>query len=358
MKKLNAALISNKVFHYRIPVYNYINTYLGGQGIDLTLITNNITLENIDELECNVLKLDFNPIFLLQEILKRDIKVVILFLHLKDVIIWFLYPLLKLYGIKIIYWNHGVNLLDPDNRIKYFFFNIIHTYSDAIILYSPDQKKYIKRSNIRKVFIANNTLNFSSFPDIQESKAVLKKKNDIPYKKNILFVGRILKEKKVEHLIELFFHSNMKNYGCIIIGEGLPDLLKQKIKEYKNIIYLDKIIDPILVNSYFKLSDVFVHPGSLGLGLNQAFYWGLPVITEDVLHKPEIYYLRNNQNGYLVKKNDISELKEKVLLLLENQELLDKFSKDSKETINKEGDISIMANGFLLAIRYVLSHTS
>ena len=29
-----------------------------------------------------------------------------------------------------------------------------------------------------KVFIANNTLNFSSFPDIQESKVMLKKKNE------------------------------------------------------------------------------------------------------------------------------------------------------------------------------------
>ena len=358
MKKLNVALISNRVFHYRVPVYNYINTYLGEQGIELTLITNKITLEDAGNLECDLLKLDFNPVALLKEILKKEIKVVILFLHLKDIIIWFLYPLLRLYGIKIIYWNHGVNLLDPDNRIKYFFFNIIHTYSDAIILYSPDQKKYIKRINIRKVFIANNTLNFSSFPDIQESKAVLKKKNDIPYKKNILFVGRILKEKKVEHLIDLFSYSDMKNYGCIIIGEGLPDLLKQKIKEYKNIIYLDKIIDPILVNSYFKLSDLFVHPGSLGLSLNQAFYWGLPVITEDVLHKPEIYYLRNNKNGYLIKKDDISELKEKILLLLENQALLDQFSRKAKEIITKEGDISIMANGFLSAIRHVSRHNS
>jgi len=45
-------------------------------------------------------------------------------------------------------------------------------------------------------------------------------------------------------------------------------------------------------------------------------------------------------------------------LLLENQALLDQFSRKAKEIITKEGDISIMANGFLSAIRHVSRHNS
>jgi len=57
-----------------------------------------------------------------------------------------------------------------------------------------------------------------------------------------------------------------------------------------------------------------VVPGHVGLGLNQAFYWGLPAITEKGLQPPEIQYLKPGRNGFMVGENDLAELKEKMLL--------------------------------------------
>ena len=60
----------------------------------------------------------------------------------------------------MIYWGHGINLRTPDAKIKNLIFRFIHTISDAIILYSTEQLKYVSTRNQKKTFIAKNTLSF------------------------------------------------------------------------------------------------------------------------------------------------------------------------------------------------------
>jgi glycosyltransferase involved in cell wall biosynthesis len=101
------------------------------------------------------------------------------------------------------------------------------------------------------------------------------------------------------------------------------------------------------------MSDVFCIPGDVGLGLNEAFYWGLPVVTEDGLQPPEIHYLIDGRNGFIVPENDIKELKEKILLLLNNDGMREQFSKHAKEDILREANIEKMFNGFLECVKTI-----
>ena len=57
------------------------------------------------------------------------------------------------------------------------------------------------------------------------------------------------------------------------------------------------------------MADVFAIPGHVGLGLNQAFYFGLPVVTEEGKHPPEIAYLKPGRNGFMVPENDLAALR-------------------------------------------------
>ena len=124
-----------------------------------------------------------------------------------------------------------------------------------------------------------------------------------------------------------------------------------EVEGYDNIRYLGTIYDDVSINEIFKMSDVFCIPGTNGLGINQAIYWGLPCVTMNVLHSPEIIYLKNNKNGYIVENED--ELSEKLLLLLEDNALRNKFLEYSKKITTTEADISIMYKGFLNAIKSV-----
>jgi glycosyltransferase involved in cell wall biosynthesis len=118
-----------------------------------------------------------------------------------------------------------------------------------------------------------------------------------------------------------------------------------------NISYLGAIYDDFEINKIFKASDVFCIPGTNGLGLNQAMFWGLPCATLDVLHSPEIIYLENEKNGFIVKSQE--ELGYKLLSLLNNKKMYSEFSKHAKDTITKKADITVMFEGFMNAINIV-----
>ena len=64
--------------------------------------------------------------------------------------------------------------------------------------------------------------------------------------------------------------------------------------------YLGEVHDPEnrQISRIFKMADVCSIPGHVGLGLNQAFFWGLPMVTERGNQPPEIEYLRDGENGF------------------------------------------------------------
>jgi glycosyltransferase involved in cell wall biosynthesis len=207
--------------------------------------------------------------------------------------------------------------------------------------------KDIRPGNRRKVFVANNTVNFEAFPAVSAAKEELKREFGIPFKKVVLFVGRMRSVKKVEHLIEAFNGIDDPDCGCVIVGDpmgyDLPALIKKK-----NVIHLGEVHDPdgLKISKIFKLSDLFVIPGDVGLGMNQAFFWGLPVVTEAGMQPPEIHYLTEGRSGFVVLENDTCALTEKMLLLLRDDSLRAQFSAAAREDIMRDASIERMFSGF------------
>ena len=127
------------------------------------------------------------------------------------------------------------------------------------------------------------------------------------------------------------------------MGFDLPAMIKRK-----NVLHLGEVHDPegVKISKIFKLSDLFVIPGDVGLGMNQAFYWGLPVVTEAGLQPPEIHYLTQGRTGFVVPENDIAALKEKMLLLLRDDDLRARFSAAARQDILRDASIERMFSGF------------
>jgi len=345
MKKV--ILITNKLFQYRIEVYNFFNEKLKENNIQLLVIANQVQKDIIDKIKFNHKLISYKKY--LNEINNYKPDTAVIFLNLSNLIIWPTIHFLKLKKIPFIYWSHGVNLQDPKNKIKNIFFRYIHNISSSILLYTPNQIKYIKKKNHKKIFIANNTLNFNSFPEITKTKNELRTKYNIPYEKALIYISRILPYKRLDILINIF-EKFKKDYGLIIIGNGLPNELNERIKKLKNITYLGAIYNKEIVNEYFKLSDIFCIPGANGLSINQAMYWGLPCLTLDVLQGPEVWYIKQGETGFVVK-NEV-ELQEKILYLFENEEELKRMSNNSYNLMRTDGSIEKMFKGFYNAIKY------
>lgn len=350
-------LISNRVMHYRVSVYNYFWRRFRENGWEFVVLSNELQRQNQNHCLFELIELPFDFRAYRREVRRIDPDAVILFLHVKDRILWPLIHWLKLSGIPVALWTKTRNLDDPDNRIRNVFFDYLHMISDGLILYSSSLRRYLSKRHSSKVFVANNTINFEDFPEVPESKEDIKRELRIPYQKVVLFAGRIGEEKnrkKVDHLIEIFRDLDRTDVGLVIVGSGLSDELRARMN-FKNTLYLGEVHDPEnrQISRVFKMADLCSIPGHVGLGLNQAFFWGLPMITEEGSQPPEIEYLRDGENGYIVPEDDRSALRRRLLFLIDNDEERHRMSENARRDIFENASIEGMFDGFLSCAQYI-----
>ena len=348
----SALLISNRVYHYRVAIYNHLQRRLREQGLDLQVLTNDVQTDSPHGAKFDLTVAPFSFADYKAKIRKAKPAVVILFMHIRDVVVWPLLWWLRRQQIPVIYWNHGVNLQTPDNKLKNAIFGLFHRFSDAILLYSKNEKKYIANRHHKKVFIANNTLDFSTMPVIDDDKSVLKARWEIEFDQVVLFVGRITPEKRLPDLLAIADRLP-KGTGVVVVGGGADTALLQQMAESARVRYMGEIYEVLDINRLFKLSDVFCIPGKNGLGINQAMYWGLPVVTQDVRHSPEIIYLRNGVNGFIVDDDGGVSLLDRLSELLSNDAMYRQFSAAARHEIATSASIDTMCDGFVEAIDYV-----
>jgi glycosyltransferase involved in cell wall biosynthesis len=328
-------LFDAETLHYRQSVYNYIQKEFRKHGYDLKVVYD----KNLNDIQNGIFTgIDYTFANFNRIIKVNGCRVIILFVWLryKFLLPFMLYNRLK--GIKTITWSHGINL----QRLAH-----------ALIIFSQNEKQYIKASH-KKLFVANNTLNFHDFPTINASKNQLKEKYGFAEKYVVLCVGRMdTNNRKLNYLLQGFAAFSRKDFVLVIVGPGVSRDQEIRIKNTENIYYLGTVYDPVKINEIYKMSDIFCMPGAIGLAINQAFYHGLPVVIEDVPHGPEGIYLKEGENGFLFKKGDIEDMMKKIQTLCRNKNLYEQFSNHARKTIRQEGSVENMFIGFLEAIRYV-----
>lgn len=351
MKKV--LLVSNYVFHYRINNYNYFFHEFKKIGFEFIVLANQAQEVDFEVSFPFIIKK--HNVWSYSKIISRiRPDVIITFLHLKDSIIHYINYYSKLKGIPLIYWNHGVNLSTPDNVLKNQLFYHIHNISDAIILYTPVERKHIKPRNHHKIFIANNTLNFQGIDRNNAGpKNYIRERYGIKEEFIVLFSGRITTNKKLQLLLHAVRGSS--EVAVVIVGGNITEELLKIVLETDNYYYLGAIYNKSEMSKIFNSTDIFCIPGNLGLALNEAFFWGKPVVSienEHEVNTPEIWYFENNKNGFMAK--DVNDLEEKILLLKRDKDLYRKMSEYARQTADNKAHISQMFNGFREAVSYVI----
>ena len=157
----------------------------------------------------------------------------------------------------------------------------------------------------------------------KEEKKTIKKELGIKERKVIVTVGQFIPRKGFDLLLKACRGIDI-NVGVYIIG-GLPtnDYLDIVHKNnLQNITFL-KFKSKCEITKYFKAADVFVLPTRediWGLVINEAMAHGLPVITtRKCIAGLEL--IENDLNGFLVTENDVKELHQRMIQLLNNDEV-------------------------------------
>ena len=167
-----------------------------------------------------------------------------------------------------------------------------------------------------------------NFQEIKSSKPS-KKKFDI------LFSGRLVKEKRVDlllHSISLL-KSKKPKFSCVIIGEGPErknlEFVSSQLGLSSNVSFLGQVPN---LYSFFKSSKIFVLPSSregFGLSLLEASACGVVPVTLSFPENASVSLVQNNKTGFISKPNP-EALFQRLLFLLSKPSKRSSLAKAAK----------------------------
>lgn len=161
--------------------------------------------------------------------------------------------------------------------------------------------------------------------------AVLKDivKNDHP---NILFASRLVWEKNLQTLIDLYKYYQSKNVAVnfIIAGDGVAR--KAAEQQMPNAHFLG-MVDHETLSVLYASSDVYFFPSdteTFGNVVIEAMAAGLPCVVANGGGPKS--FIKNGVNGFLCPTNDVTAYFEKIQQLLNDQSLRECFIEEGLKT--------------------------
>ncbi|MBQ8539561.1 MAG: glycosyltransferase family 4 protein [Ruminococcus sp.] len=249
----------------------------------------------------------------------------------------FMTPLLKLFLKRVVVTVHGLDW-QREKWSKGFASKYIKLgekmavkYADEIIVLSNRVKEYFKDTYNRDTVYISNGVNAPEILDAQ----LIKKEYEVDKDSYILFLGRLVPEKGVHHLIEAF--KNVKTDKKLIIAGGTSDTddyvetLTDSAKGDKRIVFAGfrqgQILAELFSNAY-----VYVLPSLLEgmpLSLLEAMSYKNCCLVSDIAECTEVV----GDKAVIVKSGDVVKLTKALQNLCDNAELVEKYKQTAQEYI-------------------------
>ena len=297
----------------------------------------------------------------------RNTDVAILSWDIQYITLWLALSKAFLLKKPVILWGHGYS--KKEHGIKRIIRNIPLKLADAALLYDYcTAENFLKDPRLkRKIFVAPNSLDQKNIQCAKENwlknKMELnefKRSKGIDKSFNLIYIGRIYEENKLELLIDTLDHLIKRDHNVklIIIGKEnkYVEILQKNVRINgiaNHIIWTGSIYEEEKIAPWMLSSHIFCYPANIGLSIMHAFGYGLPVVTDNnyVAHNPEIWSLKSGTNGLVYRKNDVCDFAEKIIELKENNLLRQEMSHAALKTVDHY-NIEEMVKGFSKAIIY------
>jgi glycosyltransferase involved in cell wall biosynthesis len=230
-------------------------------------------------------------------------------------------PLMEATGVKR--W-----VLNTVERITYFCSTHVYPNSRGLETFIL-QNKFCTPKKIKVLGSgSSNGIDTSYFDPEQVTQAqqvALKNELSIEPKDFVFcFVGRLVKDKGVNELIDAFIQISKKhlNTKLLIVGHTEADLDPLLPKTLNNIEFNERIIEVGFqkdIRPYLAIADLFIFPSyreGFPNVILQANAMGVPCIVSDINGCNEL--IKQGENGLIVPAKKSKILKEQMELLLEN----------------------------------------
>jgi|TARA_Y100000310_G_C20703189_1_gene832003 1,2-diacylglycerol 3-alpha-glucosyltransferase len=233
---------------------------------------------------------------------------------------WWAYKAKKRYGIKYIYWDHGINTTGLLNNIPQKIYMKLFKIFNNITLKNVDEaysvskylSKVLYKESGMKSKVVYNRIDAKRFNKKVNGSKIIKKYN-LKNKKVLLYVGRIAPHKGIHLLLKTFkiIKKDIKNAKLIIIGKPTFNNYYWKLKKIadRDVIFTGFVPDEALPE-YYAACDVYVTCSQwegFDLPAVEAQTCGKPVVGFNLGSHPEVV-----KRGKLVKNKDLKAFSKAV----------------------------------------------
>jgi D-inositol-3-phosphate glycosyltransferase len=201
--------------------------------------------------------------------------------------------------------------------------------SNKIYALNPDVKKYISGITNLPVSLFKNGVDTKMFHPVNTKiQTELRKKYNLPVnRKLVLFVGRFVQKKG----LDLVLKSKEQSFDLVLVGSGVID---SAITDKGIHIFRD--LAQSKVAEIYQACDLFVLPSrseGFPLSILEAMASGLPIITTGGIYLDSV-------DKRLVKiiSPEVNEIKNTIINIFSNSNLLRKMQNYSRETAVSEFD--------------------
>ena len=162
---------------------------------------------------------------------------------------------------------------------------------------------------------------------------------------DITYIGSLGKHKGVQILISAFKEIKDENIRLHLVGKGYDEEeFKEMSQDDKRIIF-HGFVDNKDIREYYNKSNIIVIPSTCydnsPLVIYESFSTGTPVIGSKIGGIPEL--INDGENGFLFESENIEDLKNKLLNLIKDNNLLKQMEENAFNTL-PSNSMDVMIN--------------
>ena len=244
-------------------------------------------------------------------------------------------------------WFYGNDIIDSLAKIYTYTIGkkIMNFYDIIIPIYKALSNEVVRFGvDIEKVYTIHNGVDFNKFNKEQNTRELKQRLSIKEDEKVLLFVGRLVQVKRVDILIKVTIMLLREGFKIktIIVGDGPMKKFYENLSiPFKNNIIFTGYIQKEELPKFYQLADVLVLP-SLSEGLPNVILEAAAAGTTSVATSTGGIsdIIRHEENGFLVKDENINSFYHYIKMLIQDDELLKIMGKKIKIYVNRNFDWS------------------
>jgi len=368
MKIKHVCILQHRLLHYRVELFEKLHAELKKNNIELHLVHGQPTKNELAKKDtgniqwADVVKNKYISISgrdILWQPYPKHLENIDLVIMMQENRLLSNYPWLFFRGKnkpKIGYWGHGKNFQSRQKTgLREIWKQLLINKVDWWFAYTELTRDILKESQYpdNRVTVLNNAIDNIGFEQDLDSitssqeQALRQQINADSHSKIALFCGSLYPEKRLTYLIKAadIIYKAIPEFKLVFIGDGPSRdeiVLATESRPWMSWQGVQKGRDKA---GWYKISDVVLNPGLVGLHVLDSFCAGSPMITtSDAMHSPEIAYLKHQQNGVVVE-GDEQKYAAEIIALFKDDSLLNKLKQGALKDAG-EYTLNNMVNNF------------